>query len=162
MFKAIGAVPSPFDCFLVNRSLKTLAIRMQQHNKNALIISKFLQEHPLIEKVMYPGLESHPGHEIMKKQCQGFGGMISFRIKGTIDNAKKFLSNLKIITLAESLGGVESLIEIPSLMTHSSVPKEIRESLGIFDTLVRLSVGIENIDDLINDLNQALKNSDLK
>lgn len=124
------------------------------------MISKFLQKHPLIEKVMYPGLESHPGHEIMKKQCQGFGGMMSFVIKGTIDNAKKFLSNLKIITLAESLGGVESLIEIPSLMTHSSVPKEIRESLGIFDTSVRLSVGIENVDDLINDLDQALKYSE--
>lgn len=156
VFLAMGAVPSPFDCFLVNRGLKTLAIRMEQHERNALRIAKFLESHPLIRKVIYPGLESHPGHLIAKHQCTGFGGMVSFYIEGTFQTARAFISNLKIPLLAESLGAVESLIEIPSVMTHASLPAEVRAELGIDDTLIRLSVGIENVDDMIKDLDQAL------
>ncbi|KAH9414839.1 hypothetical protein DERP_008038 [Dermatophagoides pteronyssinus] len=158
---AVGAVPSPFDCFLVNRGLKTLAVRMEQHYKNALAIAKFLETHEKVSKVVYPGLESHPDHEIAIKQSNGFSGMIGMHIQGDIENAKEFLSHLKVFTLAESLGAVESLIEIPSLMTHASIPKETREALGIFDTFIRISVGIENVDDLIHDLDHALNKSEI-
>lgn len=154
---AIGAVSSPFDCFLVNRGLKTLALRMEQHQRNALNVARFLESHPMIRKVLYPGLESHPQHALHKKQTSGSGGMVSFYIDGTLSTAKAFLSNLRVFTLAESLGAVESLIEIPSLMTHASIPKETREQLGIDDTLVRVSVGLEDAADLVRDLDQALK-----
>jgi len=154
---AVGAVPSPFDCFLVNRGIKTLALRMEQHQKNAFAVAKFLQTHPLVRKVIYLGLDSHPQKEIIRKQCSGYGGMVGMYIKGTLDTAKAFLGKLKLFTLAESLGAVESLIEIPSIMTHASLLKETREALGIDDTFLRLSVGVENADDLIQDLDQALK-----
>jgi len=154
---AVGAIPSPFDSWLANRGLKTLAVRMRQHEKNALAIAKFLEAHPLVEEVYYPGLESHKQHELAKKQMKGFGAMMSIRIKGNLDTANKFLSSLKIFTLAESLGGVESLCEIPCIMTHAAVPPEERAKLGITDTLIRLSVGIEETEDIIRDLDQALK-----
>jgi cystathionine gamma-lyase len=153
----IGAVPSPFDCFLALRSMKTLHIRMREHEKSATTVAKFLSSHPLVERVVYPGLPSHPQHELAKKQMKGFGGMITFFIKGGIDESRKLLENIKIPALAESLGGVESLIELPSVMTHASVPAEERVKLGISDSLIRLSVGLEDIDDLIADLDQALK-----
>lgn len=143
--KSMGAVPSPFECFMCLRSLKTLKIRIEQHCANAMTVAKYLENHPLVEKVLYPGLESHPQHELAKKQMRDFGGMVSFYIKGGIDNAKKFCETVKIFTLAESLGGVESLLEVPSLMTHGSVPPEQRKILGIDDNLIRLSVGVEDI-----------------
>lgn len=154
---AVGAVPSPFDCFLVNRGVKTLALRMEQHQKNALAIARFFETHPLVRKVIYLGLDSHPQREIVKRQCSGTGGMVGMYINGTIETAKTFISRLRLFTLAESLGAVESLIEIPSIMTHASLPPETRQALGIDDTFIRLSVGVENVDDLIADLDQALK-----
>lgn len=157
---ATGGILSPFDSYLVLRGTKTLALRMQQHEKNALQISQFLEKHPKIAKVIYPGLPSHPDHELARQQMSGFGGMISFEIKGDASNAKRFIENLKYFAIAESLGGVESLIEIPSAMTHASIPKEIRDSIGLTDNLVRLSVGIEHIDDLIADLDSALNSLD--
>lgn len=153
---SIGPSQSPFDSWLVLRGIKTLAVRMKQHQENAILIAKFLEKHPAIEKVIYPGLLSHPQHKIAKTQMSGFGGMITFFIKGDLKKAKKVVSKTKIFTLAESLGGVESLIEHPAIMTHASVPKESRELLGISDTLIRISVGIEDVKDLIQDLNQAL------
>lgn len=154
---AIGSVPSPFDCFLVTRGLKTLAVRMQQHSQNALAIARWLEAHPKIERVIYPGLASHPQHALAKRQMRVFGGMVTIIMKGAIDDARRFLERCKIFALAESLGGVESLIEHPGIMTHSSVPPQVRAQIGIGDTLVRLSVGIEDIDDLIADLAQALE-----
>jgi len=154
---AAGAVPSPFDCWLVLRGLKTLAVRMEKHNENAQKVAEFLENHPKIAKVYYPGLKSHPQHELAKRQASGFGGTFSFEIKGDINSAKKFLESLEIFTLAESLGGVKSLIECPALMTHDSVPKEEREAIGIKDTLIRVSVGIEDVEDLIRDLKRGLK-----
>jgi len=154
---AVGAIPSPFDCWLANRGLKTLAIRMRQHEKNAMAVAKFLEAHPLVEAVYYPGLESHKQHELAKKQMKGFGAMMSVRIKGNLDTSNKFLSSLKLFTLAESLGGVESLCELPCIMTHAAVSPEERAKLGITDTLIRVSVGIEETEDLIKDLDQALK-----
>ncbi len=153
---AIGAVPSPFDCWLVLRGIKTLHVRMRQHEENAKRIAEYLEKHPKVKKVIYPGLKSHPQHELAKKQMSGFGGMISFEIKGSLEDAKRFLKKTKIFSLAESLGGVESLIEHPAIMTHASLPKEVRGKLGISDGLVRLSVGIEDVDDLIKDLDTAL------
>lgn len=153
---AIGAVISPFDSYLTLRGLKTLALRMNQHQKNALEIAHYLEKHPKVNKVIYPGLESHPQHDLAKKQMKGFGGVLSFELKGTLEDAETFLSKLNVFALAESLGGVESLIELPSLMTHSSVAKEVREKIGITDTLIRVSVGLEDINDLIADLEQAL------
>jgi cystathionine gamma-lyase len=132
---------------------------MREHARNALAVAKFLQGHPNVQEVIYPGLPSHPQHELAKQQCKGFGGMVSFRIKGDLSNAKKFLSCLKIFILAESLGGFESLVEIPSLMTHASVSEEERKMLGITDTLIRLSVGLEETEDIIADLSQALEAS---
>ncbi|XP_064479400.1 cystathionine gamma-lyase-like isoform X2 [Ornithodoros turicata] len=154
---ATGAVPSPFDCFLVNRGLKTLHVRMERHMQNGLAVAHYLEKHPSVEKVLHPGLPSHPQYEIAKKQCSGFSGMVSFYIKGGLKEGKDFLSNLNVFSLAESLGGIESLAELPSVMTHASVPPDQRKELGITDNLVRLSVGIEHIDDLIQDLDQALK-----
>jgi cystathionine gamma-lyase len=154
---AVGAVPGPMDCFLVMRGLKTLHVRMAQHERNAMHIAKFLEKHPKVERVVYPGLESHPQHALAKKQMTGFGGMITFFLKGGLPEARQFLERVKIFALAESLGGVESLIEHPAIMTHASVPAENRKALGIHDNLVRVSVGIENIEDLENDLSQALR-----
>ncbi len=153
---AAGGVPSPFDCWLVLRSTKTLAVRMKQHEENAKEFAKFLSESGAAKKVIYPGLIDHPQHELAKRQMRGFGGMVSADF-GTIEKAKKVLNNVKIFTLAESLGGVESLICHPASMTHASVPKEEREKYGFTDALVRFSVGIEDMDDLIADVEQALK-----
>jgi cystathionine beta-lyase/cystathionine gamma-synthase len=147
---------SPFDSFLVLRSLKTLAVRMERHCENAAKIANFLEEHPAIDKVYYPGLPSHPQHQIALKQMSGFGGMISVVVKGGLKNATSFLEKTKLFSLAESLGGVESLIEHPAIMTHASVPEEIRNEIGIVDGLVRLSVGIETLEDLVADLDVAL------
>jgi len=153
---SLGAIPSPFDCYLALRGVKTLAIRMKQHEQNALQVAKFLEAHPKVRKVLYPGLPSHPQHEIAKKQNTCFGGMVSFYLRGGIEESTLFLSSCKLFTLAESLGAVESLIQLPSRMTHASVPPEVRAKLGIDDSLIRVSVGIENVDDLIADLSHAL------
>ncbi len=152
---SVGAILSPFDSFLVLRGTKTLAIRMEKHDENGRAVANFLAEHPRIQKVYYPGLTSHPQHELAKKQQKGYGGMVSFET-GSLENAKKVLESVKICTLAESLGGVESLISHPATMTHASVPAEKREKLGITDGLVRVSVGIEDIEDILEDLDQAL------
>jgi cystathionine gamma-lyase len=153
---AIGAVPAPMDCFLVMRGLKTLHVRMERHAQNAMEVARFLESHPKVEKVIYPGLESHEQHALARKQMSGFGGMITFFLKGGLTEARTFLENVRIFTLAESLGGVESLIEHPAIMTHASIPAETRKTLGIHDNLVRISVGIEDQFDLIADLQQAL------
>jgi cystathionine beta-lyase/cystathionine gamma-synthase len=152
---SIGAILSPFDSFLVLRGTKTLAVRMEAHDKNGRAVAAFLAEHPKVQKVYYPGLTSHPQHELAKRQQKGFGGMVAFET-GSLENAKKVLENVKVCTLAESLGGVESLISHPATMTHASVPLEKRNSLGITDGLVRVSVGIEDVEDIISDLDQAL------
>ncbi len=154
---AAGMVPSPFDCWLVLRGIKTLAVRMERHNYNAQKIAEFLESHPKVKKVNYPGLKSHPQHELANRQMTGFGGMLSFEIDGGLNDAKEFLKNLEIFAVAESLGGVESLIEHPALMTHASKSREEREKIGILDTLIRMSVGIEDAEDLTADLKQALK-----
>lgn len=153
---AVGSVASPFDSFLVLRALKTLPIRMERHCENAQRVAEFLEAHPKIEKVYYPGLASHPQHELAKRQMRAPGGMVTAIIKGGLDEARRFLERTELFALAESLGGVESLIEHPAIMTHASVPREIREALGISDGLVRLSVGIEDCDDLIAELQHAL------
>ncbi|MCA1622821.1 MAG: cystathionine gamma-synthase [Acidobacteria bacterium] len=153
---SIGAILSPFDSFLVLRGTKTLAVRMEAHDKNGRAIANFLAEHPKVQKVYYPGLVSHPQHEIAKRQQKGFGGMVAFET-GSLEAAKKVLENVKLCTLAESLGGVESLISHPATMTHASIPLEKRNSLGITDGLVRVSVGIEDVEDIILDLDQALR-----
>ena len=153
---AIGAILSPFDCWLLLRSVKTLAVRMERHNQNAMKIAEYLQSHPKVKRVFYPGLETHPQHSIAKKQMRGFGGMVSFEVED-FEAAKNILYKFKIFTLAESLGGVESLVCHPATMTHASIPKEIREKNGLTDGLIRLSVGIEDVEDLLNDLEQALK-----
>jgi len=153
---AVGATPGPFDCWLVLRGIKTLAVRMERHAQNAAKVARFLESHYKVERVIYPGLASHPGHELATRQMRGFGGMITFFTKGGLEEARTFLENLKLFTLAESLGGVESLIEHPAIMTHASIPPEIRRTIGIHDNLVRVSCGIENADDLIQDLDQAL------
>ncbi|ETN59372.1 cystathionine beta-lyase [Anopheles darlingi] len=154
---ATGIVPSPFDCYLVNRSLKTLALRMERHKSNSLAIAQFLEGHPKVERVLHPGLPSHPQHELAKRQTYGHSGIMSFYIRGGLEEASVFLKALHVFTLAESLGGYESLAELPSVMTHASVPLEQRVTLGITDALVRLSVGLEDSDDLIGDLKQALE-----
>jgi len=153
---AIGAIQGPFDAFLALRGLKTLSLRMDRHCSNAMQIALFLQNHEMIDKVYYPGLKEHPGHSIAKLQMNGFGGIVSCVIKGGINSSKRFLETCQIFQLAESLGGVESLIEHPGIMTHASVPENVRNELGIKDGLVRLSVGVEDIDDLISDLQRAL------
>jgi len=153
---SVGAILSPFDSFLVLRGTKTLSIRMEAHDKNGRIAANFLAEHPNVQKVYYPGLASHPQHELAKRQQTGFGGMVAFET-GSLNNAKKVLENVKLCTLGESLGGVESLISHPASMTHAAVPIEKREALGITDGLVRVSVGIEDIEDIIEDLDNALR-----
>ena len=151
-----GAVLPPFDSYLTLRGLKTLALRMERHQQNALKVATYLEQHDKINKVLYPGLKSHPQYRLSASQSTGFGGVLSFEIKGTIDDAEKFLSRLKLFALAESLGGVESLIELPAKMTHASVDEKVRHAIGITDTLIRASIGIEDIDDLIADIQQAL------
>jgi cystathionine gamma-lyase len=154
---ACGGVPGPQDCFLVLRGIKTLHIRMQRHCENAATIADFLESHPKVEDVFFPGLPNHPNHEIAKKQMCGFGGMISFTLKGNrMEDALRVLSGTKLFSLAESLGGVESLIGHPASMTHASIPKEEREKRGLLDSLIRLSVGIEDAEDLMADLEQAI------
>jgi cystathionine gamma-lyase len=153
---AIGSVPSPFDAFLVTRGLKTLAVRMERHCENAMTVAERLSRHPKIESVIYPGLASHPQHALAKRQMHGFGGMVSIRTRGDLAATRRFLERCELFALAESLGGVESLIEHPAIMTHASLPADVRTSLGISDNLVRLSVGIEDVDDLSADLERAL------
>ena len=153
---AVGAVPGPLDCFLLLRGTKTLPLRMERHCLNAGIVAKHLLAHPEIAKVHYPGLPTHPGHETARSQMSGFGGMISFEIKGDIERAKRMISSCKIFSLAESLGGVESLIGHPATMTHGSIPREERLKAGLTDGLIRLSVGIEDAADLTADLDSAL------
>jgi len=152
---AVGGVPSPMDSFLVMRGLKTLHVRMERHQENAFRIARFLEGHPQVEKVTYPGLPSHPQHALARRQMSGFGGMITFVIRGGLPAARAFLSSLRIFALAESLGGVESLIEHPAIMTHASVPPETRASLGIDDGFIRVSVGIESAEDLLSDLERG-------
>lgn len=154
---SIGAVPGPMDCFLVMRGLKTLHVRMERHAQNAMEIAQWLEKHPQVERVIYPGLESHPQHAIARKQMSGFGGMITFFLKGGLPEARRFLETVRIFALAESLGGVESLIEHPAIMTHASVPPETRKLLGIHDNLIRISVGIEDLKDLKADLENAFQ-----
>jgi cystathionine gamma-lyase len=153
---SIGAVAGPFDSFLALRGVKTLDVRMERHCRSALRVAEWLEGHGKVERVIYPGLASHPQHELAKKQMPGFGGIVTFFIKGDLDDARRFLERCRVFSLAESLGGVESLVDHPAIMTHASVPPEARAELGIDDTLVRLSVGIEDVDDLIADLDQAL------
>ncbi|WP_262268578.1 cystathionine gamma-synthase [Microvirga yunnanensis] len=153
---AVGSVSGPFDSFLALRGLKTLSLRMERHCASALRIARFLETHPGVDGVIYPGLASHPQHELARRQMRGFGGIITARIAGGLEGATRFLERCQLFTLAESLGGVESLIEHPAIMTHASVPAEVRAELGIDDGLVRLSVGIEDADDLIEDLRSAL------
>ena len=153
---AIGGVASPFDSFLCIRSLKTLSIRMKAHEANATNIAHFLENHPKIERVLYPGLKSNPQYVLAQKQMSGFGGMISFYLKGGLKEATGFLENLNLFALAESLGGVESLIEHPAIMTHASLPSETLKQLNITDNLIRMSVGLEDVNDLINDIEDAL------
>ena len=154
---AIGAIASPFDSFMVLRGLKTLALRMERHSANALHIAAWLERHPKIERVIYPGLPSHPQHELARRQMRGFGGMVAVVLRGDLAEVTRFLTRCQVFVLAESLGGVESLIEHPAIMTHASVPPEVRRDLGIDDGLVRLSVGIEDVEDLVADLAQALE-----
>jgi cystathionine beta-lyase/cystathionine gamma-synthase len=153
--RSAGAGLAPFDCWLVARGVKTLAVRMEQHNKNGIAIARFLEAHPKVKRVLYPGLESHPQHAIAKKQQRGFGAMLSFDL-GSLEAARRLLNNVKLCSLAESLGGVETLISHPALMTHASVPPDVRQQIGITDGLVRISVGIEDAEDLIADLSHAL------
>jgi len=157
VYKSIGAVPSAMDCYMAIRGLKTLSLRVERQNSNALAIARFLEKHEKVEKVYYPGLESSPYHKIAKKQQKGFGGVVAFNIKGGLEESKKFLTELHIFLLAESLGSVESLAEHPALMTHFSVPAEIRKELGIEDGFIRLAIGIEDVEDLITDLDNAFK-----
>jgi cystathionine gamma-lyase len=153
---AVGGVPGPMDCYLTLRGLKTLAVRMDRHNQNAQIIAEYLEKHPAIERVYYPGLKSHPQHELAKKQMHGFGGMVSCVVAGGLTEAKVVMANTKLFPLAESLGGVESLLCYPASMTHGAIPKAEREKRGFVDSLIRLSVGIEDVEDLKNDLQHAL------
>jgi len=156
---AIGAILSPFDSYLVLRGIKTLAIRMEKHNDNAMKIATYLESHSRVKKVNYPWLKSHPQYELARKQMSGFSGVLSFEIDGGIREVKRFLENLKIFSIAESLGGVESLIEHPATMTHAYLSKDEREKIGITDSLIRVSVGLENVDDLIEDLDNAFKHA---
>ncbi len=153
---AMGTCQSPFDSWLVLRGIETLAVRMRQHEANATAVANYLVSHREVEKVYYPGLKSHPGHSVAKRQMKGFGGMVSFEARGGLEAAQSFLRRIKVFTLAESLGGCASLAEQPATMSHASMPKEYREKVGIKDSLVRLSIGLENVEDLIEDIAQAL------
>lgn len=157
MQKSIGAVSSPFDCWLTLLGIKTLALRMEKHSSNGMAVAKFLEAHPKVDRVIYPGLPSHPGHEVAKAQMSNFSGMISFELKGTIDSGIQLMEGVKLAQLAESLGAVETMITHPATMTHADVPREERMARGFRDTLVRLSVGIEDVEDIIADLEQALE-----
>lgn len=154
---AIGGVPSPFDCYNALKGMKTLHLRMKAHSKNALKVAQFLEAHEKVEKVIYPGLPSHPQHDLAKKQMKRFSGMITFFIKGGLQAARTFLTSTKLFICAESLGAVECLMEHPGIMTHASVPEEVRGQLGISDSLIRLSIGVEFIEDIIGDIRQALE-----
>lgn len=154
---AIGAVPSPMDCYLVLRGIKTLAVRMQRHVESAGVLAQRLEQAPGVRRVMYPGLKSHPQHALAQRQMRGAGGMITLELEGDLDGARRFLKTLRLFTLAESLGGVESLAEHPAIMTHASIPADVRRGLGISDTLVRLSVGLEHVEDLWRDLEAGLQ-----
>jgi len=153
---ALGATPGAFDCYLVLRGMKTLALRMERHEKNAARVAEFLSTHPRVDRVYYPGLRTHPGHDIARRQMSGFSGMVSFEVRGGVREARRALSRLRLFKIAESLGGVESLVELPAVMTHASIPKAEREKSGLRDGLIRLSVGIEDGDDLLEDLRHAL------
>jgi cystathionine beta-lyase/cystathionine gamma-synthase len=153
--RSAGSGLAPMDCFLISRGIKTLAVRMLQHNANGLVVARHLDTHPKVKKVLYPGLANHPQHDIARRQQKGPGGMLSFDL-GSLEAARRLLNHVKLCALAESLGGVESLISLPALMTHASMPAEVRERVGITEGLVRLSVGIEDADDIIADLDQAL------
>ncbi len=154
---SLGLNPGPFDCWLVSRGLKTLAVRMEKHAHNAINIARYLENHPMVKKVYYPGLPSHPQYDIAQKQMSGFSGIVSIEFDIDLEKTKKLISSFKIFSLAESLGGIESLVDHPALMTHASIPREERIKNGLTDGLVRLSVGIEDLEDLINDLEQGLK-----
>ena len=154
---SVGSIPGPMDCYLCHRGIKTLAVRMERHCSNALEIARFLETHPRIQRTRYPFLKSHPQHQLALTQTRGGGGIVTFEMNGNLENARRFLESIRIFALAESLGGVESLIEHPAIMTHASVPQKVREELGLSDTLVRLSVGIEDVEDLKEDLAQALE-----
>jgi cystathionine gamma-lyase/cystathionine beta-lyase len=154
---AMGTCASPFDCWLVLRGLETLPIRMKQHQENAITVANYLKGHPAVKRVFYPGLDSHPGHELARRQMKGFGGIVSFESNGGIEAVNSFLRRIKVFYLAESLGGVSSLAEHPATMSHASMPEEHQKKVGITDELIRLSVGLENIDDLTEDLSQALE-----
>lgn len=156
ILNSCGANPGPMDSFLVIRGVKTLHLRMQRHCENGEKVAHFLRNHPRVEKVYWPGFDDHPNHEIAKRQMRGFGGMISFVFKGNLDETFKLASSFRVFTLAESLGGVESLVNHPATMTHASIPKEKRDAIGVVDSMLRLSVGVEDIDDLLVDLEQAL------
>jgi len=156
LLNAMGTCAAPFDCWLVLRGIETLPIRMKQHQENALAVANYLKGHPNVKRVLYPGLKSHTGHEIAKRQMKGFGGVVSFEVKGSIKGVNTFLRRLKVFSLAESLGGITSLAEHPATMSHASMPKDYRERVGITNGLIRLSVGLENVDDLTEDLEQAL------
>ncbi len=156
LLNAMGTCASPFDCWLVLRGIKTLPVRMARHEENAKLIATYLMQHPKVSKTHYPGLESHPGNGIAKRQMTGFGGMVSFEIKGDLEKANTFLRSVKVFSLAESLGGADSLVEHPSTMSHASMPAAVRQAAGIADNLIRLSVGLESAEDLIDDLAQAL------
>ena len=155
--KSVGAVPSPFDSWLTLRGVKTLAVRMKQHEQNAAMVADFMQTADNVEKVYFPGLKSHPGHDIASRQMSGFGGIVSFQIKGGLAEANTFFKKLKVFQLADSLGGVESLANYSAIMTHEAFPPDLRRKIGVTDNLIRLSVGLEHIEDLINDLKYALK-----
>ena len=154
---AVGATPSPFDCFLTLRGIKTLPLRMREHENNATRIAAFLKQHARVRRVYYPGLSDHPGQELAAAQMDGFSGMVSFEVKGGIAEARRILGRLQLFKIAESLGGVESLVELPAIMTHASIPKEERKKAGLDDGLIRLSVGVEDIEDLVADLEYALR-----
>ncbi len=159
MQNAAGATPSPFDCFLTLRGIKTLALRMREHEKNAMQIARFLMSHARVQRVYYPGLSDHPGHEVASSQMDGFSGMVSFEMKGGLREARQVLKGLQLFKIAESLGGVESLVELPAIMTHASIPAKARKEAGLPDGLIRLSVGIEDAEDLVQDLSRALSRS---
>lgn len=152
---SVGGILGAFDSFLTHRGIKTLAVRMKSHCENAMELAQWLTHHPKVQRVFFPGLDSHPQHALAKKQMAGFGGMVSLEFKGNLEETKKMLSRCELFTLAESLGGVESLVCHPALMTHASVPLELRKTLGISDNLIRLSVGIEALEDLKADLMNA-------
>jgi len=156
LLNAMGTCAAPFDCWLVLRGIETLPVRMRQHEENAIAVANYLKGHPSVKRVFYPGLDSHPGHEIAKRQMRGFGGVVSFELEGGIDAVNSFLRGIKLFSLAESLGGVASLAEHPATMSHASMPKDYRGKVGITDELIRLSIGLESIDDLIEDLRKAL------